>query len=136
MVDKRGDQLSRIITVLVVLVVVVFVVILFRESRQNQLNPSGAAGSQSQNLPQNAAETLLTIETPGVEQTEAPAASVYYLPQDVTMEMVSDMVKAPGGATLTLTNGQKLMVSDNEIAQMDPKVKFYLEYTLKGDGAQ
>lgn len=134
MVNKSGDQISRIIAVLLVVIVVVFVVVMVREGQRSSPVPSASTPQEQSSpvAPRNASEMLLTVQTPGVETPGVKEDKTYYLPQDVNMQVVSDMVVNPdGGVTLTLTNGQKLVVSSTEMNQIDPQIRMYAQYTLE-----
>lgn len=134
MVNKRGDQLSKIITGLFLLVLVVFVVVVVREFQKPGVQVSRNTPGPQDSLATPAlksSEMLLTVEAPGLPEGSLATSQApqYVLPEDVTMEMVDDIdKKADGGVQIQLKNGQQLLLSAAEVNKLDSKIKLYVQY--------
>lgn len=141
MVNKRGDQLSKIITGLFLLVLVVFVVVVVREFQKPGVQVSRNTPGPQDSLATPAlksSEMLLTVEVPGLPEGSLATSQApqYFLPEDITMEMVDDMDRrADGGVQIQLKNGQQLLLSASEVNKLDPKIRFYVQYDREADGS-
>lgn len=138
MVSKPGDHLSKIIIAVFVLIVVVFIVVFVREAQKPRLTVQHTQETPQTQAPLAAGRSEIVVtfaddadasgQTDPSQATQAGAAP-YLLPQDVTMEMVDEMVgTSGGGVTLYLKNGQKMMVSAAEMSRLDPTIRLYTQY--------